>query len=268
MAKKSDEYKGDYKWRVGADGNRYNFNVTDSAPRKASAATKKSAPSAKTNSAPAPEPKKPAVSAPAPEPKKPAVSDLSGGAGLRKSPSETIASTPSGSKKVGSYGGSIGAFGRGAANMLGGDYVAAAGDYAVKKLLGRDTTYKKELDQEREKTEAALSKDTAPYVSGAAGMTALLAGKAYKAGVAGRPSASGAASPKALPAPQKALPAPQKALPAPQKRLPGPRPSGTSGNKAYPSLWDKTMGGPSRFKGGGSVRGDGVCRVKTKGRTL
>ena len=62
---------------------------------------------------------------------------------------------------------SIGAFGRGLADKatLGGyKYARAAADYGIKKAIGRKTTYKRELDQEKEKLEKD-SKDN-PTASG------------------------------------------------------------------------------------------------------
>lgn len=268
-----------YRYRTGSDGKRYNFNVTAEKPKGAPIPKPRPVVAAKkVSAAPATKPKSEPVktaAAPAKVSTPKADSAPKGDTGIRKSPSEVVKSAAP--KKTGSYGGSIGAFGRGAANMLGGDYVAAAGDYAVKKLIGRDTTYAKELQQEREKTDAAISKDTGPYVSGAGAMTALLARKAYKIGAGGGRYSGGTApkslpssSTKALPAPPKnGLPAPSetKALPAPPKRLTGPKPSAVSKNKAYPSMWDGPMGGSSRFANGGKVRGDGAARIKTKGRS-
>lgn len=68
-------------------------------------------------------------------------------------------------------------FMRATGNMLGGKYVAAAGDYAVKNTIGRlfggkGTTFKKELDQETEKSDAAAKRSptatTAGHVAGTA----------------------------------------------------------------------------------------------------
>jgi hypothetical protein len=70
---------------------------------------------------------------------------------------------------------------------VGGDYVAAAGDYAVKNIgaavgIGKGTTYSKELEQEKEKsaraelnyptaTKIGAAADTASTVAGVAGLT-------------------------------------------------------------------------------------------------
>jgi LysM repeat protein len=64
---------------------------------------------------------------------------------------------------------------------MGGDYVAASGDYLAKKALGKDTTFSKELEQEKEKgqraelnypigTKVGAIADTASTVAGVAGL--------------------------------------------------------------------------------------------------
>ena len=66
-------------------------------------------------------------------------------------------------------GDSINAFGRGAFNsatMDLGKYGRAAAEYGVKKLLGRDTTYQQELDQEKEKDTIAQEKNPTAYSAG------------------------------------------------------------------------------------------------------
>lgn len=78
-------------------------------------------------------------------------------------------------KKVSSYGGSFGAFLRGATSPIGGDYFAAGGDYVVKKALGIKTTYAKELAQEKEKTKAAQTERPGAEIAGRAATIAMLA---------------------------------------------------------------------------------------------
>lgn len=66
-------------------------------------------------------------------------------------------------------GDSVNAFGRGAFNsatMDLGKYGRAAAEYGVKKLLGRDTTYQQELDQEKEKDTIAQEKNPTAYSAG------------------------------------------------------------------------------------------------------
>lgn len=69
-------------------------------------------------------------------------------------------------------------FMRATGDMLGGKYVAAAGDYAVKNTIGRlfggkGTTYKKELDQETEKSDAAAKRSPTATTAGRVAGTAL-----------------------------------------------------------------------------------------------
>jgi len=66
-------------------------------------------------------------------------------------------------------GDSINAFGRGAFNsatMDLGKYGRAGAEYGVKKLLGRDTTYQQELDQEKEKDTTAQTNNPTAYNAG------------------------------------------------------------------------------------------------------
>jgi len=66
-------------------------------------------------------------------------------------------------------GDSINAFGRGAFNSATidlGKYGRAGAEYGVKKLLGRDTTYQQELDQEKEKDTSAQEKNPTAYSAG------------------------------------------------------------------------------------------------------
>ena len=66
-------------------------------------------------------------------------------------------------------GDSINAFGRGAFNsatMDLGKYGRAGAEYGVKKLLGRDTTYQQELDQEKEKDTIAQTNNPTAYKAG------------------------------------------------------------------------------------------------------
>lgn len=76
---------------------------------------------------------------------------------------------PYASKGAVEVGDSINAFGRGAFNsatMDVGKYGRAAAEYGVKKLLGRDTSYQKELDQEKEKDTIAQEKNPTAYSAG------------------------------------------------------------------------------------------------------